>query len=79
MTRGRAWLDRLIAWSPVFLLGAFTALTYWLNAQVQPGGAAFDLLTRGEGRKALDIGRPSPCDDRQQEPKNAMHNFSGRF
>ena len=27
----------MIAWSPVFLLGAFTALTYWLNAQVQSG------------------------------------------
>ena len=51
MTRGRAWLDRLIAWSPIFLLGAFTALTYWLNAQVQPGGAAFD----GSGRHDTDL------------------------
>jgi lipopolysaccharide export system protein LptC len=51
MNRGRAWLDRLIAWSPVFLLGAFSALTYWLNAQVQPGGAAFD----GSGRHDTDL------------------------
>ena len=51
MTRSRAWLDRLIAWSPVFLLGAFAALTYWLNAQVQPGGAAFD----GSGRHDTDL------------------------
>jgi lipopolysaccharide export system protein LptC len=51
MTRGRAWLDRLIAWSPVFLLGAFTALTYWLNAQIQPGIAAFD----GSGRHDTDL------------------------
>ena len=51
MTRGRAWLDRLIAWSPVFLLGAFAALTYWLNAQVQLGGAAFD----GSGRHDTDL------------------------
>jgi lipopolysaccharide export system protein LptC len=51
MTGGRAWLDRLIAWSPVFLLGAFAALTYWLNAQVQPGGAAFD----GSGRHDTDL------------------------
>ena len=51
MTRGRTWLDRLIAWSPVFLLGAFTALTYWLNAQVQPGSAAFD----GSGRHDTDL------------------------
>jgi lipopolysaccharide export system protein LptC len=51
MTRGRAWLDRLIGWSPVFLLGAFAALTYWLNAQVQPGGAAYD----GSGRHDTDL------------------------
>lgn len=51
MTRGRAWLDRLIAWSPVLLLGAVTALTYWLNAQVQPGAASFD----GSGRHDTDL------------------------
>ena len=51
MTRGRSWLDRMIAWSPVFLLGAFTALTYWLNAQVQPGTGAFD----GSGRHDTDL------------------------
>jgi lipopolysaccharide export system protein LptC len=51
MTRGRAWLDRLIAWSPVLLLGAVTVLTYWLNAQVQPGAAAFD----GSGRHDTDL------------------------
>jgi len=51
MTRGRAWLDRLIGWSPVFLLGAFAALTYWLNAQVQSGGAAYD----GSGRHDTDL------------------------
>jgi lipopolysaccharide export system protein LptC len=51
MTRRRAWLDRMIAWSPVFLLGALTALTYWLNAQVQPGVAAFD----GSGRHDTDL------------------------
>ncbi len=51
MTRGRSWLDRMIAWSPIFLLGAFTALTYWLNAQVQPGFGAFD----GSGRHDTDL------------------------
>lgn len=51
MTRGRSWLDRMIAWSPVFILGAFTALTYWLNAQVQPGTGAFD----GSGRHDTDL------------------------
>jgi lipopolysaccharide export system protein LptC len=51
MTRARAWLDRLIAWSPVFLLGSFAALTYWLNAQVQPGTGPFD----GSGRHDTDL------------------------
>jgi lipopolysaccharide export system protein LptC len=34
--RTRALLDRLISWSPVLLLGGLAALTYWLDAQVQP-------------------------------------------
>ena len=32
----RAVVDRLVSWSPVLLLGALAALTYWLDAQVQP-------------------------------------------
>lgn len=36
MDRTRAWFDRLVAWSPVLLLGALAAVTYWLDAQVQP-------------------------------------------
>lgn len=31
----RARIDRLVAWSPVLLLGCLAALTYWLDAQVQ--------------------------------------------
>ena len=34
--RARTLLDRLTAWTPVFLLGGLAALTYWLDAQVQP-------------------------------------------
>jgi lipopolysaccharide export system protein LptC len=34
--RTRSLLDRATAWSPVFLLGGLAALTYWLDAQVQP-------------------------------------------
>ncbi len=32
----RSLLDRVIAWSPVLLLGGLAALTYWLDSQVQP-------------------------------------------
>lgn len=32
----RALFDRLVAWAPVLLLGGLAALTYWLDAQVQP-------------------------------------------
>ncbi len=40
MRRARAILDRWTAWSPVLLLAALAALTYWLDAQVQPPDAA---------------------------------------
>jgi lipopolysaccharide export system protein LptC len=35
MVPARTRLDRLVAWSPVLLLGGLAALTYWLDAQVQ--------------------------------------------
>ena len=34
MDRTREIIDRFVAWSPVLLLGALAALTYWLDAQV---------------------------------------------
>jgi len=41
MDRTRGFVDRLVAWSPVLLLGSLAALTYWLDAQVQsPAGRA---------------------------------------
>ena len=57
-------IDRLIAWSPILLLGSLAALTYWLDAQVQPpapraSGASrhdpdlyIENLPRGELRRA---------------------------
>ena len=42
MDRTRETLDRLVAWSPVLMLGALAALTYWLDAQVQPPPARRD-------------------------------------
>jgi lipopolysaccharide export system protein LptC len=32
----RRLLDRLVSWSPLLLLGGLAALTYWLDAQIQP-------------------------------------------
>ena len=46
MAGPRALLDRLVGWSPVFLLGALAALTYWLDAQVQAPVARRDGSTR---------------------------------
>jgi lipopolysaccharide export system protein LptC len=46
VTGARALLDRLIAWSPVLLLGSLAALTYWLDAQVQPAAPRRDGSTR---------------------------------
>jgi lipopolysaccharide export system protein LptC len=42
----RPRLDRLVAWSPVLLLGALAALTYWLDAQVQSSGRRDDGSSR---------------------------------
>jgi lipopolysaccharide export system protein LptC len=42
ISRTQAWLDRLVAWSPVLLLGGLAALTYWLNLQIRVGEPAFD-------------------------------------
>jgi lipopolysaccharide export system protein LptC len=46
MDRGRALFDRLVAWSPVLLLGGLAALTYWLDAQVQTATTHRDGSTR---------------------------------
>jgi lipopolysaccharide export system protein LptC len=46
MDRRGALIDRLVAWSPVFLLGGLAALTYWLDAQVQADVARRDGTTR---------------------------------
>ena len=46
MDRSRAFLDRLVSWSPVLLLGSLAALTYWLDAQVQTSPARRDGSTR---------------------------------
>jgi lipopolysaccharide export system protein LptC len=42
----RMKIDKLVAWSPVLLLGGLAALTYWLDAQIQPSGARRDGATR---------------------------------
>ena len=38
----RVKTDKLVAWSPVLLLGGLAALTYWLDAQIQPSTARRD-------------------------------------
>jgi len=47
----RTSLDRLIAWSPVLLLAALGALTYWLDLQVKPPAPPND----GSGRHDPDV------------------------
>jgi len=51
MRRARALIDRWTAWSPVLLLAALAALTFWLDAQVQSNGTA----PRGDLRHDPDI------------------------
>jgi lipopolysaccharide export system protein LptC len=66
--RARSLLDRITAWSPVFLLGSLAALTYWLDSQVQPpaprrdGSARHDPDIFVEGFRAVTLdakGRPT--------------------
>jgi lipopolysaccharide export system protein LptC len=63
----RSWIDRATAWSPVLLLGGLAALSYWLDAQVQPpparrdGSARHDPDIFAEGVRVLKLdadGRP---------------------
>lgn len=54
-------LDRLVAWSPLALLGGLAALTWWLDAQVSPPGPPRDGNMRhdpdlvAEGVRAVEI------------------------
>jgi len=59
--RTRSLLDRATAWSPVLLLGGLAALTYWLDAQVQPPAPRRDGTERHdpdiyvEGFRAVEL------------------------
>jgi len=46
MSRSQRFVDRLVAWSPALLLGSLAALTYWLDAQVQPPVPRIDASRR---------------------------------
>jgi len=46
VNRTRRLLDRLTAWSPILLLGGLAALTYWLDAQIQPKAPRIDGSSR---------------------------------
>ena len=54
MDHTRALFDRLVAWSPVLLLGGLAALTYWLDAQVQGPPERRDGSTRHDPDVFLD-------------------------
>jgi lipopolysaccharide export system protein LptC len=54
MVQARTRLDRLVAWSPVLLLGGLAALTYWLDAQVQTSAARRDGASRHDPDLYID-------------------------
>lgn len=54
MDRGRVIVDRLVAWSPALLLAGLAALTYWLDAQIQPAAPRIDGSKRHDPDLFLD-------------------------
>ena len=54
MIPARTRIDRLVAWSPVLLLGGLAALTYWLDAQVQTSAARRDGKSRHDPDLYID-------------------------
>jgi lipopolysaccharide export system protein LptC len=54
MVPGRVRIDRLIAWSPVLLLGSLAALTFWLDAQVRTPVARADGASRHDPDLYID-------------------------
>ena len=71
MDRTRDILDRLVAWSPVLLLGALAALTYWLDAQVQPQPVRRDGSARHDPDLFLQDFRAVTF-DAQGQPREAL-------
>ncbi|HET9749341.1 MAG TPA: LPS export ABC transporter periplasmic protein LptC, partial [Casimicrobiaceae bacterium] len=71
MDRTRAFFDRLVAWSPVFLLGGLAGLTYWLDAQVQAPPSHRDGSTRHDPDLFLQDFRAVTFDERGR-PSQAL-------
>ncbi len=71
MAHKRTLLDRLIGWTPVLLLGGLAALTYWLDAQVQPPVPRRDGSTRHDPDLFLVDFRAVSFDDKGQ-PKESL-------
>lgn len=69
--RARTLLDRLTAWTPVFLLGGLAALTYWLDAQVQPPPPRRDGSQRHDPDMFVDGFRAVSL-DAQGRPKQSI-------
>jgi LPS export ABC transporter protein LptC len=69
--RRRALLDRLVSWSPVFLLGGLAALTYWLDAQVQADGARRDGSSRHDADMFIENFRAVSF-DAEGRPRQAL-------
>jgi lipopolysaccharide export system protein LptC len=52
--RTRRLIDRLVTWSPALLLGGLAALTYWLDAQIQPQAPRIDGSSRHDPDVFID-------------------------
>ncbi len=71
MSHSKRILDRLVTWSPVLLLGGLAALTYWLDAQIQPPPARIDGSSRHDPDLFIDNFRAVTFDV-QGRPRQAL-------
>jgi lipopolysaccharide export system protein LptC len=60
--RTKRLLDRLVTWSPALLLGGLAALTYWLDAQIQPPPPRIDGSSRHDPDLFVDNFRGTSFD-----------------
>jgi lipopolysaccharide export system protein LptC len=67
----RRLLDRLVSWSPILLLGGLAALTFWLDAQIQPPPTKIDGSSRHDPDLFIENAKGTTF-DAEGRPRQAL-------